>query len=251
MNALAGAPRLAVVEVTAHRPDEPAYHAKVQTLIGRVLRDAREGGWQVSRHAAADLPLAALLEETADADAIVIVGGEDLTPHLYGGQSGYEGETRHYPTADDGQIAIVRRALADQTPLLGICRGLQVINVALGGTVEQHIGDGGIHRNAGVPIDQVLTTHAVTLHPDSRLAGIHGGPDILVESAHHQAVARLGAGLVAAAVAPDGVIEALEHQSAPIVGVQWHPEAPGAAAHHLPLLLQALGEPVAVESVAA
>ncbi|RNE63613.1 gamma-glutamyl-gamma-aminobutyrate hydrolase family protein [Cryobacterium tepidiphilum] len=251
MNALAGAPRLAVVEVTAHRPDQPAYHAKVQTLVGRVLSDARQGGWQVSRHAAADVTLAALLEATADADGIVIVGGEDLAPHFYGGQGGYEGETRHYPAADEGQIAVVRRALAEQTPLLGICRGLQVINVALGGTVDQHIGDGGIHRNAFVPIEQVLATHAVTLHDDSRLAGIHGGSTILVESAHHQAVARVGVGLVPAAVAPDGIIEALEHVSAPIIGVQWHPEAPGAAAHHLPLLLQALGEQVAAESVAA
>jgi putative glutamine amidotransferase len=251
MNAFTGAPRLAVVDVTAHRPDEPEYHAKVQTLIGRVLGDGREGGWRVSRHAAADVELDELLEATADADAVVIVGGEDLTPHLNDGRSGYDGETRHYPVADAGQIALVRRALAESTPLLGICRGLQVINVALGGTVEQHIGDGGIHRNTGVPIDQVLTTHAVSLVEGSRLAELHGGSTILVESAHHQAVARLGAGLVPAAFAPDGLIEALEHESAPIIGVQWHPEAPAAAAHHLPLLLEALGRRIAAESLAA
>jgi len=251
MDALAGAPRLAVIEVTAHRPHQPAYHAKVQTLIGRVLSDARSGGWQASRHAAADVSLTSLLDATDDADAIVIVGGEDLSPHLYGGDEGYEGETRHYLAADEGQIALVRRALARQTPLLGICRGLQVINVALGGTVEQHIGDGGIHRNAQVPIDQVLATHAVHLHGDSRLAAIHGGSTILVESAHHQAVARIGAGLVSAAVAPDGLIEALEHETAPIIGVQWHPEAPAAVAHHLPALLQALAEQVGAVSVAA
>lgn len=251
MNALTGAPRLAVVEVTAHRPDEPAYHAKVQTLIGRILADGRQGGWLVTRHAAADVALADLLEATADADAIVIVGGEDLSPALYGGRGGYQGETRHYPAADAGQIAVVRRALAENTPLLGICRGLQVINVALGGTVDQHIGDGGIHRNAGVPIDQVLTTHAVSLHEGSRLAELHGTSTILVESAHHQAVARLGAGLAPAAVAPDGLVEALEHESAPIIGVQWHPEAPAAVAHHLPLLLQALGRQFAAESLAA
>jgi putative glutamine amidotransferase len=238
-------PRLAVVEVTRYRPDQPAYHAKVQTLIGRVVRDGLDGGWQVTRHAAADASTAELLADTAPADAIVIVGGEDITPHFYGGTVGYEGESRHYPLADQGQIAVVLRALAAGTPLLGICRGLQVINVALGGTIVQHIGDGGIHRNAGVPIEQVLSTHAVSLLSESRLAESLlvrsvGITEVSVQSAHHQAVDRLGEGLAVAAVAPDGLIEALEHESAPITGVQWHPEAPGAPADQLPLLLAAL-----------
>jgi putative glutamine amidotransferase len=215
------APQLAVVEVTRERPDQPAYHAKVQTLIGRVVRDAERGGWQATRHAAADATPGELLLATAGADAIVIVGGEDITPHFYGGWSGYEGESRHYPVADEGQIAVVRRALAEGTPLLGICRGLQIINVALGGTIVQHIGDGGIHRNAGVPI------------------------------AHHQAVGALGTGLVAAALAPDGLVEALEHESAPITGVQWHPEAPDAPSDQLPLLLASLQDQLAPAAVAA
>jgi putative glutamine amidotransferase len=246
-----GVPQLAVVEVTRERPDQPAYHAKVQTLIGRVVRDAERGGWQVTRHAAADATTDDLLAVTACADAVVIVGGEDITPHFYGGQSGYEEESRHYARADEGQIAVVRRALAGGTPLLGICRGLQVINVALGGTIVQHIGDGGIHRNAGVPIEQILSTHSVTLLADSGLAEALGDWEIEVQSAHHQAVGLLGAGLVPAALAPDGLVEALEHESAPITGVQWHPEAPDAPADQLPLLLASLQRQLALVSVAA
>ena len=245
------APRLAVVEVTRERPDQPAYHAKVQTLIARVVRDAERGGWQATRHAAADATTSELLAATSGADAIVIVGGEDIAPHFYGGRPGYEGESRHYPAADEGQIAVVRRALADGTPLLGICRGLQIINVALGGTIVQHIGDGGIHRNAGVPIEQVLSTHSVTLLADSGLARDFGEWEIEVQSAHHQAVGALGAGLIPAALAPDGLVEALEHESAPITGVQWHPEAPDAPADQLPLLLASLQGRLAPAALAA
>ena len=245
-----GLPRLAVVEVTAHRPDRPEYHAKVQTLNSRVVADGEAGGWQVTRVAAADVTVAELLETTDACDAVVIVGGEDITPALYGAHEGYEGETLHFAAADEGQIALVRRAVARNTPLLGICRGLQVINVALGGSIVQHIKEDGVHRTFGVPIDQVLTEHGVVLAADSALAGSLASREISVQSAHHQSIDRLGGGLVAAAHAPDGLIEALEHESAPITGVQWHPEAPAAPAHQLSLLLAGLGHQLAAGSAA-
>ena len=230
---------LVVVEVTGERPDRPAYHAKVQVLNSRVAADAEAAGWSVTRVAAADVTPADLLHITAAADALVIVGGEDVTPHFYGGTPGYQGETAHFAAADEGQIALVQRALLLGTPLLGICRGLQIINVALGGDLVQHIDD-GIHKNIDVPIDEILSTHDVTLTAGSALAVSLGRVDISVQSAHHQIVDRLGAGLVAAAHAPDGLIEALEHESAPIVGVQWHPEAPGSPADQLARLLAGL-----------
>ncbi|TFD90480.1 gamma-glutamyl-gamma-aminobutyrate hydrolase family protein [Cryobacterium serini] len=230
---------LVVVEVTTARPDRPAYHAKVQVLNSRVVAEAKAAGWSVTRVAAADVTPADLSRLTADADALVIVGGEDITPSYYGGTTGYEGETAHFATADEGQISLVQRALALGTPLLGICRGLQIINVALGGTLVQHIDD-GIHKNTDVPIDQILSTHDVTLAAGSTLAWSLGRVDISVQSAHHQIVDRLGAGLLAAAHAPDGLIEALEHESAPIVGVQWHPEAPDSPVDQLSLLLAGL-----------
>ena len=233
------APRLAVVEVTRHRPDRPAYHAKVQLLNAAAADAAEHGGWSVSRLAAADRTPAELLAATDDCDAILIMGGEDIDPRFYGGGTGYPGETRHFAVADAGQIALVRRALDRATPLLGICRGLQIINVALGGTIVQHIEE-GLHRNVDVPIDQILREHAVRLLPGSSLRRSLGQTGISVQSAHHQSVDRLGAGLVPAGVAPDGLVEAVEHESAPITGVQWHPEAPDSPAEQLPLLLAAL-----------
>ncbi len=230
---------LVVVEVTTARPDRAAYHARVQVLNARVVAEAEAAGWCVTRVAAADVSHADLLRGTADADALVIVGGEDVTPHFYDGTSGYKDETAHFTTADEGQIALVHRALALGTPLLGICRGLQIINVALGGNLVQHIDD-GIHKNNGVPIDQILSTHDVALTVDSTLAASLGRVDISVQSAHHQIVDRLGTGLVAVAHAPDGLIEALEHESLPITGVQWHPEAPDSPADQLGLLLAGL-----------
>jgi putative glutamine amidotransferase len=237
--AMTAGPTLAVVEVTRSRPDRPAYHAKVQTLNATVADAGRNGGWTVVRLAAADLDTAALLDLTDSADAIVILGGEDIDPRYYGARSGYVGETVHFVDADEGQIALVQRAAERGTPLLGICRGLQIINVALGGDIVQHLDD-GIHRNPGVPIDQSLSTHDVTLLGSSVLAVALGDTVISVQSAHHQSVGRLGTGLVPVATAPDGLVEAVEHQSVPIIGVQWHPEAPGSPAAQLPLLLASL-----------
>ncbi|ANP71719.1 gamma-glutamyl-gamma-aminobutyrate hydrolase family protein [Cryobacterium arcticum] len=232
-------PTLAVVEVTRSRPDRPEYHAKVQTLNATVVDAGTAGGWTVVRLAAADLDPADLLDLTDSADAVVIVGGEDIDPRFYGADSGYEGETVHFTDADAGQIALVQRAAERGTPLLGICRGLQIINVALGGDLVQHIDD-GIHRNVGVPIDEILSTHAVVLRSTSTLAAALGDTRISVQSAHHQSVGRLGAGLTPVATAPDGLVEAVEHRTAPITGVQWHPEAPDAPAAQLPLLLASL-----------
>ncbi|TFD18660.1 gamma-glutamyl-gamma-aminobutyrate hydrolase family protein [Cryobacterium sp. TMT4-10] len=248
-SAPASAPRLAVVEVTRHRPDLPEYHAKVQVLIGNAVTAGERGGWQVTRVAAADLTTPELLTATDACDAILIMGGEDIAPRFYGGYTGYGGETRHYETADAGQIALVRRALDRGTPLLGICRGLQIINVALGGTIVQHIED-GIHRNVGVPIDRILSEHPVRLIAGSTLRGSLRATRISVQSAHHQCVGRLGEGLSPAGVAPDGLVEAIEHASAPITGVQWHPEAPDSPAEQLPLLLAALQTQLAPARVA-
>jgi putative glutamine amidotransferase len=242
--AMTARPTLAVVEVTRSRPDRPEYHAKVQTLNATVVDAGTAEGWTVVRLAAADLDPAALLDLTDSADAVVIVGGEDIDPSFYGAEAGYEGETPHFVDADAGQIALVQRAADRGTPVLGICRGLQIINVALGGDLVQHIDD-GIHRNIGVPIDEILSTHAVVLRSTSTLAAALGDTRISVQSAHHQSVGRLGAGLTSVATAPDGLVEAVEHRTLPITGVQWHPEAPDSPAAQLPLLLASLYSAVA------
>jgi putative glutamine amidotransferase len=223
-------PRLAVVQVTRSRPENEAYNAFVQVLNGRVWAMAEDAGWDVLRLAAEDLGPRALLAATEDADAVVLMGGEDVSPVFYGGSTHYTGRSTHYRAADEGQIALV----------LGICRGEQIINVALGGTLHQHLEGDDLHRNTGVPITEVMRDHEVSLVPGSRLAETLGSRTATVRSAHHQAIDRVGDGLVVVATAPDGGIEAVEHVSAPITGVQWHPEDAQAAADQLPALLASL-----------
>jgi len=232
--------RLAVVEVTRHRPHAPRYDAYVQTMVARALGDAARGGWVAERLAARDLGADALLRETSRADAVVVLGGEDVSPHLYGAQGGYPGEGPHDIVADEAQIALVRRSLETLTPVLGICRGHQIVSVALGGTLVQHLHDeSGLHRTGGVPADLSMTDHAVAIEPTSRLAGVLGTTAV-VRSSHHQAIGRPGDGLVVVARAADGAVEAVEHERAPITGVQWHPEDPGADRAQLPALLARL-----------
>ncbi|MBM7025701.1 gamma-glutamyl-gamma-aminobutyrate hydrolase family protein [Clavibacter zhangzhiyongii] len=249
--------RLAVVQVTRSRPEAVAYDALVQGLNARVAEVAGDVGWMVENIAAEDVGVEALLERTRDADAVVIMGGEDVAPRFYDGLADYEGRSPHREVADAGQIALVRRAVAEGTPLLGICRGAQIVNVALGGTLQQHIEGVGEHRNDAVEITAVMRDHDVRVAADSRLARVLGSTALVVRSAHHQAVDRPGAGLRVVAVAPDGVPEAVEHETAPITGVQWHPEDAAAARDQLPALLQALAdecalrEPVDAARVAA
>lgn len=242
---------LAVVEVTRFRAHDPGYHDYVQVLIGRTIALAEELGWSVDRVAAADLGPASLLAQTDAADAVVIMGGEDIAPRFYGGASGYEGESAHFPSADEGQIALVLRALERRTPLLGICRGHQIINVALGGTIIQHLGDGTVHKNHGAPIEQIMSSHAVEVAPGSAVAALLGAERVQVKSAHHQAIAALGDGLLAVGHTPGGEIEAIEHATAPIVGVQWHPEDPGAPTGQLAALLASLDRVPVAARVAA
>jgi len=234
-------PTLAVVEATRFRAHDPAYHDYVQLLVGNVIAEARSHGWNVTR-LAADRGAEGLLAAAGDADGIVIVGGEDIHPGFYGGETGYANESRHLPVADGAQIALVRAAIERRIPLLGICRGLQIVNVALGGTLLQDLGDEAGHVNRGVPIPQVLTTHAVHPERESRLAGLLGTGPVDVRSAHHQAVDALGADLVVTARSHDGHVEAIEHRDAPLLAVQWHPEDVAAPAGQLTALLAGLRE---------
>ncbi|RFA20292.1 gamma-glutamyl-gamma-aminobutyrate hydrolase family protein [Subtercola boreus] len=234
--------RLAVVEVTRTRPYDTAYHSYVDMLNSRVVAEAESRGWTVTRIGAADVGTAELLALTDTAEAVVIMGGEDIAPKFYDGATRYPGQGRHYEAADEGQLALVRRALLRSTPLLGICRGHQVINVALGGTLQQDIGENTIHKNLHGPVSRAMAGHAVVLHSNSALAASLGSSLLRVQSAHHQSIALLGDGLVVVGVAPDGSPEAVEHVSAPITGVQFHPEDPGAPSEQLGLLLDGLGE---------
>lgn len=123
------------------------------------------------------------------------------------------------PELDRAEIDLVRQARAADLPVLGICRGQQVINVALGGSLLQHLPEHEVREHGRQHL-----AHEVEVRPGTELAEAAGAESITVNSLHHQAVKELAPGLVATATGPDGVIEALQSEDAGIVAVQCHPE---------------------------
>jgi putative glutamine amidotransferase len=155
-------------------------------------------------------------EVVARLGALVIAGGADVEPARYGAGR----DPRTGPPArerDTWELALIRAALAAGTPLLGICRGMQLLNVALGGTLVQHLD--------GHAVDEgVVGTHTVTPVPGTRYAAIVPGP-ASVPTYHHQAIGRTAAPLRESAHADDGTVEAVETTDGTwVLGVQWHPE---------------------------
>lgn len=232
-------PTLLISNILPERPGKPAYNAFVGSMWDSLLHAAK-GRWDVVREwSQLDGPEGAVARARR-ADAIVIMGGEDVDPSWYGGPSDYPEAGDHWLRADAGQIALVRTAVQDRIPLLGICRGMQVLDVALGGSLVQHITEPG-HLNPDVVTDRHFARHAVRVRAGSLLESVLGPlAHEAVHSAHHQCVDRLGEGLVVSATAPDGIVEAVEHHEAPVLGVQWHPEDPAADPASLHALLGAL-----------
>jgi putative glutamine amidotransferase len=192
------------------------------TLPAAYVNAVREVGAVAVLLAPGDAAPEALL---ARLDGLVLSGGGDLDPRY----SGAEAHTTVYgtcPERDAFEIALARAAVASDLPTLAICRGLQVLNVARGGTLHAHlpdvVGDEVAHRSSQVE----ATSHPVRIAEDSALAGVLGGEALAgVPSWHHQAVARLGDGLTPIAWAADGVIEAVALAGARrLTAVQWHPE---------------------------
>lgn len=163
-------------------------------------------------------------ETVAALDAVVFTGGSDINPARYG-------EAAHAETfgiddrRDEGELALLREALAAGIPVLGICRGIQLLNVALGGDLHQHLPevvghDGHKHDPPGT-----FLQHDVAIASETKLASILGSR-ATVCSHHHQGVRELGAGLIVTATAEDGSVEAIELPgSGFVMGVLWHPEA--------------------------
>jgi putative glutamine amidotransferase len=156
-------------------------------------------------------------------DGLVLAGGADVDPARYGQTPG-EHTTVLRPDRDDAELAVLRAALDRDLPLLAICRGMQLLNVALGGDLAQHLpdvpGTGCHHAGPGV-----YARREVRTAPDTRLAALLG-PAAPADCHHHQALGRLAAGLIPAAWAEDGVLEGVEAVGSRFcLGVQWHPEA--------------------------
>jgi putative glutamine amidotransferase len=156
-------------------------------------------------------------------DGLVLIGGPDLGRDLYGSPEAHPetGEKQH--RRDAFELALLLEARRRKLPVLGICRGMQLIDVAAGGTLTQHIGDHtdiSLHR----PAPGVFGRHRVELEAGTLAASILGAP-VDVHSAHHQGIERVGEGLLVAARAHDGEVEAVEDPSQPFcLGVLWHPE---------------------------
>lgn len=157
-------------------------------------------------------------------DGLVLSGGGDIDPARYGG-SRHETIYNVDHERDAFEFALVGQALARRMPLLGICRGLQVINVHLGGTLHEHLPDVYGETVAHRAPPREPTPHALRIVAGTRLAGLLGREEVEAASWHHQGAKTLGQGLVPAAHAPDGAIEAIELPGHPwLIAVQWHPE---------------------------
>jgi putative glutamine amidotransferase len=161
--------------------------------------------------------------EIADDPGAVIrmPGGTDLDPRLYGAEAD-ERTTGISPERDAFELALMQRALEVEIPLLAICRGMQLLNVALGGTLEQHIP--GAERHLHTP--GVFSDHEVRLEPGSLVAAAAGAEKLQVSSHHHQGIGRLGRGLrVTGYSVPDGIAEAIELTGGDhAIGILWHTE---------------------------
>ena len=169
------------------------------------------------------VPPGASFEETLDrVDGLVFSGGSDVDPELYGA-SAHEETVGIFRERDEFELGLMRAALARDVPVLAICRGSQVLNVALGGDLEQHVPD-RVGTDVHKETPGVFAEHEVEVLPDTRLGAIVGGR-VEAKSHHHQGYGTLGGGLREAARAPDGTVEALEDPSRRFtLGVLWHPE---------------------------
>ncbi|MGB9754081.1 gamma-glutamyl-gamma-aminobutyrate hydrolase family protein [Roseiflexus castenholzii] len=161
-------------------------------------------------------------------DGLLLAGGEDIDPARYGAP-------RHPklgdpdPLQDDVEITLTQRALRDGKPVLAICRGIQLLNVALGGTLYQDIPsevEGALNHNESTDRkDMTYLAHPIVIERDSRLADLLGVTEAPVNTLHHQALRDVAPTLRVTARAPDGIIEAVELESSEwVVGVQCHPE---------------------------
>lgn len=157
-------------------------------------------------------------------DKLLLAGGHDVTPKNYGSRPHQKlGETN--PARDAFELALIKEAVKQQKPILGVCRGMQLLNVAFGGRLIQDLSlrDQETLKHVQLPTPFSVPTHFVTLASDFALRSFL--PETYeVNSFHHQVVDRLAEGFFIGAQAEDGVIEAIQSLTLPILGVQWHPE---------------------------
>jgi len=166
------------------------------------------------------------LREMETCDGIVLTGGGDVDPRRYGRADASEDVRDVDPDRDDFEFRVIDRAGELGIPLLGICRGLQIVNVAFGGNLIIDLVTAGYHNHRSTPDNEAR--HEISLVPGTVLGRIIGTSVITVNSSHHQAVGVIGAGLRSSARSPDGVVEGLEWENPEgkqfLLLLQWHPE---------------------------
>lgn len=179
-------------------------------------------------------------------DGMVLLGGGDVDPTLYGHNEFVANLYGVDRGTDERTLAAINTGFGLGTPMLGICRGSQMINLACGGTLIPDLGQDNSHRGAeGEPM---FLDDEVTIVEDSRLRQILSRPRVIVRNGHHQAVKDVGSGLRVTARGLDGVVEAIEHDSNWIVGVQWHPEDTDGSVEDRTALFSAFIEHAAVHA---
>ena len=215
------------------------------SFAGRVYLDAvlRAGGEPLTltpREIRHDQAVALL----SKFQALVLMGGADIEPNLYGQhrQSSVYGVNHEQ---DHFEMALVHAAIELKLPTLAVCRGIQLVNVALGGTLIQHIGDvvsSVEHAPGRFPAGQDYVLHDVEVTPRTKLSKALGATKVHVASFHHQGIDAVGQGLKVVARSSDGLVEGLEHSGTGqwLIGVQWHPEDTASTDPHQQNLYDAL-----------
>ncbi|WP_320669015.1 gamma-glutamyl-gamma-aminobutyrate hydrolase family protein [Patulibacter defluvii] len=202
------------------------WHQQAAVVAGSYLDAVRRAGGQPLVLVPEPVDQGQVEPHGAWLDGLLLIGGADIHPAGYGQSVARETEAT-YPLRDGFEIALVRAAFAWDLPVLGICRGLQILNVATGGTLHQHLADAGFGEHRPLPGSLgEATHHEVEIEPGTALAA-RGARRLTVNSHHHQGVDRVGeGGVVAARSRPDGLVEAIEWPAQRhALGVQWHPEA--------------------------
>lgn len=163
-------------------------------------------------------------------DGVLLAGGNDVDPFLYG-EAGVQALDEVNPPRDEFELRLIRAAVARKMPVLGICRGIQILNVALGGSLWQDLPSQFRRADGSAPVLHSQTargyhrTHGVQVVEGTKLHAIEQDLLFRVNSFHHEAVKVPAPGMRVAAYAEDGVIESIEHETLPFcMGVQWHPE---------------------------